>query len=74
MEDHNAAWAWLALAIDIAVFVAGFDIWAHYSGHISMTRQMQKWLLDMVIGPFAFALWLAVIGGLLYHLFLRAQR
>src|SRR5258707_2266370 len=72
-EDHYASWAWLALTAAVVLFVAGFDLWAHYTGHKLMTTQFRLWLGDPVIGPFIFGAWVAVFAGLTYHWFLKGS-
>lgn len=66
-EDHYAAWAWLILTGIIVLFVAGFDVWAHYTGHKQMTDQFRQWLGDHVIGPFIFGGWVGIFAGLSWH-------
>src|SRR5258708_3264317 len=70
-EDHYASWAWLILTAAVVLFVAGFDLWAHYTGHKLMTTQFRLWLGVPVTGPFIFAVWVAVFAGLTYHWFLK---
>lgn len=69
----SAAWAWAVLAAAVAVFVAVFDVHAAVTHTLTMTGQMRAWLADEVIGPFIFGGWLALFGGLMYHLFLRRR-
>jgi len=71
IEDHYASWAWLILTTLLVVYVAGFDVWAHYTGHKLMTTQFRLWLGDPVTGPFIFGGWIAVFSGLTYHWFLK---
>ena len=70
----SAAWAWLVLTIGIAAFVAGFDVWAHLTGHLTMTGQFRLWLGDAVTGPFLFGGWVAVFAGLSWHWLVKGKR
>jgi hypothetical protein len=69
----SPAWAWGILAAAVTVYVAIFDVHAAIAHTETMTGRMRDWLADPVIGPFAFAFWLALFGGWMYHLFLRAR-
>lgn len=69
----SAAWAWAILLVGVALFVAAFDLQAAARGVPMMTTQMRAWLADAAIGPFIFGAWLALFGGLMYHLFLRGR-
>jgi hypothetical protein len=73
MEDHNAAWAWLVLAVSIIVYVAAFDIWAARTHHQLMTYQFRDWLFNPVTGPFVAAGWVGIFTGLTYHWFLKRK-
>lgn len=63
----TAAAAWVGIAVLIVLYVLGYDLWAHYTGHLTMTAQFRDWLRDPVMGPIMFALWVAVPVGLTYH-------
>jgi hypothetical protein len=58
-EDHYAAWAIAGLGGIILLYVLGFDLWAHFTGHKTISKQGTEWLFDLVIGPFV--VW--VLGG-----------
>ena len=67
----NASYAWLILASGVVIFVAVFDVHAHFNGLPTMTGQMQSWLSGEVTGPFIFGGWFGLFAGLMYHFFLR---
>lgn len=70
----SAAWAWLILTVGVALYVAGFDLWAHYSHGVMMTTQFRAWLFDPVTGPFIMAGWCRLFIGLTYHWVLRGKQ
>lgn len=62
-----AGWAWVALAVLIAAFVVGFDLWAQATGHPTMSAQFHTWMQDQLIGPIVVGAWTAASVGLVYH-------
>lgn len=66
----TASWAWLALAVLVAMFVAAFDIWAGVTGNTTMSGQVRHWLTESWAGAAVIAIWVGVPLGLLYHFFL----
>lgn len=69
----SAAWAWLVLAVLVAVFVAAFDVWAHLTGHALMTTQMRWWIADRVIGPFIIGGWVGAFVAVMWHFLVRGR-
>jgi hypothetical protein len=66
---NPAAWAWVILAAFITMYVAAFDLWAHFTNHQSMSGRFHVWLHGMVTGPLIFGLWGGVFIALTYHFF-----
>lgn len=64
---NPAAWAWVGLAVLIAAYVLGFDLWAQATGHATMSGQFHDWMASQVAGPLVVAGWAGVTFGLLYH-------
>lgn len=62
-----AALAWAGIAALIFGYVLAYDLWAHFTKHLTMTHQFRDWLHDPIMGPVMFALWIAVPVGLTYH-------
>jgi hypothetical protein len=63
----SATIAWIFLLLAIFVFVLGYDLWAHFTDHRTMTAQFRDWLQGPITGPVIFALWVAIPVGLTYH-------
>lgn len=68
------AWAWVITALFNIMFVAGYDTWAHYTQHVTMTGQMRTWLTESVAGPLIAGAWAAIFVGLMYHFFQHITR
>lgn len=64
---NSAIWAWIVLAIVIILFVTGYDLWAYFTNHITMSGQFHKWLTESTAGAIVIGLWVAIPVGLLYH-------
>jgi hypothetical protein len=62
-----AVWAWIGLAVLIAGWVLGFDLWAQATGHPTMSAQFHVWMQDQLTGPIVVAAWSAVSAGFIYH-------
>jgi hypothetical protein len=67
MHMPTAALAWAGILVLIFLYVLGFDLWAHYTNHLTMTAQFRRWLHEPIAGPIIFALWIAIPIGLTYH-------
>lgn len=67
MGEDSALIAWIGIVLLIFFYVLGYDLWAHYTQHLTMTEQFRRWLKESVAGPIIFALWIAVPIGLTYH-------
>ena len=67
ISEDSALLAWIGIALLIFLYVLGYDLWAHFTNHLTMTAQFRKWLTESVAGPIIFALWIAVPVGLTYH-------
>jgi hypothetical protein len=57
----------LVLVTFIFLYVLGYDLWAHFTNHYTMTAEFRRWLRGAVSGPITFALWVAIPVGLTYH-------
>lgn len=64
---NPAAWAWVGLAVIIICYVAGFDVWAHFSGAQSMSGRFHDWLHDPLAGPLIVGLWGGTFLALTFH-------
>lgn len=69
----SAALAWLILALAVVGYVVGYDLWAHFAHHWSMTDQFRAWLASAYIGPFIFGAWVGIPAGLTYHWFVKGR-
>jgi len=69
----SAVLAWIGIAVGIFAYVLAYDLWAHYSGHLTMTSQFRKWLTEPVMGPLMFGLWVAVPVALTYHFIVKGR-
>ena len=70
----SAAWAWLTLVVGVVIYVAIFDLLAHFGGRPTMTAQFHTWMVDPVIGPFIVGGYVAVAVGLMYHFVMHHAR
>lgn len=64
---NSAAIAWIGVAVIINAWWIGYDLWAHFTGHWTMTRQMHDWLFNATVGPFFWASWAFVFVLALMH-------
>lgn len=71
--SDSAVLAWIGIAFLILAYVVAYDLWAHFTGHLTMTAQFRNWLSEPVMGPIMFALWIAVPVGLTYHFLIRGK-
>jgi hypothetical protein len=62
-----AAWAWVALASGILVFVGAFDTWAHFANRWSMSAQFSSWLHGPLTGPLIMGLFFGTLVALWWH-------
>lgn len=69
VNSDSAALAWLGLTIVIIAWVVGYDLWAHFTQHLTMSAQFHRWLKSSVWGPIMFAFWIGIPAGLLFHFF-----
>lgn len=69
----SAVLAWAGIALVIFVYVLIYDLWAHYTGHRTMTGQFQDWLTHPIAGPVIAALWVGVFVGLTFHFLVKAK-
>lgn len=65
----SPAWAWLVLAVIVAVFVVVFDVHAAVTHAETMSGKFRDWLFNPVIGPFLAAAWVGTFVGLTFHWF-----
>jgi hypothetical protein len=73
ISSDSALLAWIGIAIVIVLYVVGYDLWAGFTNHRTMTAQFRVWLGGPVAGPIIFALWIAVPVGLTYHFLVRGR-
>lgn len=69
----SAALAWAGILLLIFAYVLAYDLWAHFSGHLTMTAQFRNWLGDPVAGPVMAALWVGIFVGLSFHFLVRGR-
>lgn len=67
MDSDSAVLAWIGILLLIFLYVLGYDLWAHYTQHLTMTSQFRKWLTESVAGPIIFGLWVGIPVGLTFH-------
>ena len=71
--SSESAWlAWLILLVGVNVYWIGYDLWAHYTNHYTMTKQMQNWLHGAVSGPLIFGFLGFIVLAFYYHMLQRA--
>jgi hypothetical protein len=63
----SALFAWIGCLLMIVSYVVAYDLWAHFSGHRTMTAQFRDWLTDPVAGPVIFGLYIGIFVGLSFH-------
>ena len=63
----TAALAWGVLLLFIFLYVLGYDLWAHYSQHRTMTNQFVQWLRGPVSGPIIGGVYVGLFAGLTIH-------
>lgn len=73
MDGDSAVFAWIGILVVIFLYVLCYDLWAHYTNHLTMTSQFQKWLREPIMGPVIFALWIALPVGITYHFLVKAK-
>lgn len=73
MRDNWAIVAWWGLVLLIFLYVLAFDLWAHYTKHLTMTAQIQKWLTEPVWGPVLVGVYVAIPAALAYHFLVKAS-
>ena len=72
-DGDSATLAWIGIALFLFLYVLAYDLWAHYTGHLTMTDQFRHWLQGPITGPVIFALWIAVPVGLTYHFIIKGK-
>lgn len=72
MSD-SAVFAWAGLVVLVFVYVLSYDLWAHYTGHLTMTAQFQRWLHEPVWGPIMAGIYVAIPVGLAWHFLVKAS-
>jgi len=70
---NPASWAWVILGTFMVLFVAAFDLWAHFNGQQSMSGQFRIWLEGEVTGPLVVGLIMGTFLGLLWHWIVRLK-
>lgn len=71
ISGESAALAWGVLAVLVAAYVVAYDLWAHYTGHRTMTAGFHDALLSPVLGPIIVGLWVGLFIGLTFHFVIR---
>ena len=59
--------AWVTLALGNILGVTGYDLWAHYTNHETMSGRFHDWMLTVWGGPVLFALLAAIPLALGWH-------
>ena len=67
ISKDSAALAWAGILCFIFLYVLAYDLWAHFSKHLTMTAQFRNWMHDPVAGPVIFGLYIGIFVGLSYH-------
>jgi hypothetical protein len=65
---NPAAIAWIILGTFIILYVGGYDTWAHFTQHYTMTHEMDVWLQNHVSGPFVMWFWAGAPFAWAFHL------
>lgn len=73
VSGDSAILAWVGIVVFITAYVVAYDLWAHYSGHLTMTTQFRDWLQGPIMGPVIFGLWVAVPVSLTYHFLIKGK-
>lgn len=74
MDGDSAVIAWVGILLMIFVYVLAYDLWAHYTNHLTMTAQFQKWLRESIMGPVIAGLWVGLFIGVTYHFIIKAAK
>lgn len=73
MTEDSSVLAWVGIVLLIVAYVVAYDVWAHFTNHLTMTAQFRNWLGDPVMGPVMFGLWVAVPVALTYHFIIKGR-
>lgn len=65
---NPAAIAWIVVALEVILTVAGYDTWAHFTHHPTMTHYMDELLQNHAAAPFIVWFWTGAIPAWFYHL------
>lgn len=71
MSSTSAVLAWVGILVFIFLYVLAYDLWAHFSGHRTMTGQFRSWLHDPIMGPIIAGVWIGLFVGLTFHFIVR---
>lgn len=73
ISQDSALLAWVGIFVFILSYVVAYDLWAHFSGHKTMTAGFRDWLSGPVTGPIIAALWIGVFVGLTFHFVVKGR-
>lgn len=73
VSGDSATLAWAGILVFIICYVVAYDLWAHYSGHRTMTGQFRVWLTEPLAGPIIAGLWIGLFVGLTFHFLVRGR-
>lgn len=73
VSQDSALLAWVGILLFIFCYVLAYDLWAHFSGHRTMTGQFREWLVQPVAGPVIAGLWIGLFVGLTFHFVVRGK-
>ena len=68
----TAAWGWLVILLGNVLGITGYDLWLHFTGRHTLTRQMHDWVFHsqaaqfIIPGVAAFLIWFTV-HEIIYH-------
>lgn len=67
-------WAWVVWFIVNLLGIGGYDVWAKYTQHVTMTGAMRHLLMNTVAGPLFAGAWAGLFVGLMYHFYQHLTR
>lgn len=64
----SPAWAWLVIGIEVLASVVGYDLWAIWTGHHTLSRQMHDWVFHPSVGQFVIGGGAGLLAWFVYHI------
>jgi len=68
----TAAWGWLIFLVGNIAWITPFDLWLHFTGRHTLTRQMHDWIFHsqnaqfIIPGAAALLIWF-IVHEIIYH-------